>query len=102
MFLSSPLAFLISTPTFSNCNNLEIDISTLFPKNWKPSSPFNVGFAFQNCKKLYLIYVHKKDFLAPLKQALAKKFIGVKLEEQNISATVGVHVGVGCVGVTYC
>lgn len=39
--------------TFSNCNNLEIDISTLFPKNWKPGSPFNVGYAFQNCKKLY-------------------------------------------------
>jgi len=55
----------------------------------------------QNCKKLFLIYVHKKDYLAPLKNALMKKFSHLKIEEQNISATVGIHVGVGCVGVTY-
>lgn len=55
----------------------------------------------QNVKKLFLIYVHKKDFLSPLKDALIKKFSNAKIEEQNISATVGIHVGVGCVGVTY-
>lgn len=55
----------------------------------------------ENIKKLFLIYVHKKDYLEPLKNALMKKFSHLKIEEQNISATVGIHVGVGCVGVTY-
>lgn len=55
----------------------------------------------ENCKKLFLIYVHKKDFLKPLKDALLKRFGHLKIEEENISATVGIHVGVGCVGVTY-
>jgi len=54
----------------------------------------------ENVKKLYLIYVHKKDFLLPLKTALTKKF-NKNFNEENISSTVGIHVGVGCVGVTY-
>lgn len=56
----------------------------------------------ENCKKLYLIYVHSKEYLKPLKDALLKRFKNLNLIEENISATVGIHVGVGCVGVTYC
>ena len=55
----------------------------------------------ETCKRLFLIYVHKKDFLKPLKDAVLKKFSHLNIEEQNISATVGIHVGVGSFGVTY-
>lgn len=55
----------------------------------------------ETCKKLYLIYVHSKEYLKPLKDALTKKFSNLNLVEENISSTVGIHVGVGCVGVTY-
>ena len=50
-------------------------------------------------KKIYVIYIHESEFLAPLIKKVNERFGLNIIEAKNIGPVVGSHIGIGAVGI---
>ena len=53
------------------------------------------------CKKIYAMCVYKSNFFQNLVSGLKAKHPHLEIIEENVSPTVGIHVGISCIGITF-